>query len=328
MSKLISFLKKCKLPILWTIGYMFAAWAIFHILFNFEIFNSAHWIRASHAHLRGLGGLTFCLIVATLIPLYIATTSIVIRTQQPLLALPMPKFIAKIMEKIFPMKNKQSDEQSETESEPLQPTNEEIDSFPSEMRGAFLRARTHPDRIKTPICSVCSITPNVYPNNASPESQPCNIESDIPLPPDFDTDDTFTTTPPEQHSAPVFQDINFYDDDLSNDTNSEPENQNPVTEHLKKTNREFNVLDNGFILTNDKIIATHTDSDFWIMDEPVWFASGKTRESPINALREGATQHNVQAILYIGSTNIMNFAEKRAEWESTGIHVITKIEDL
>ena len=93
------------------------------------------------------------------------------------------------MEKIFPMKNKQSDEQSETESEPLQPTNEEIDSFPSEMRGAFLRARTHPDRIKTPICSVCSITPNVYPNNVSPESQPCNIENDIPLTPDLDTDD-------------------------------------------------------------------------------------------------------------------------------------------
>ncbi len=327
MSKVVNFLKKCKLPVFWTIGYVFATWAIFHILFNFEIFNSAHWIRASHAHLRGLGGFTFCLIVVTLIPLYIATMSIVIRTQQPLLALPMPKFVAKIMEKIFPIKNNKTEEQSETESESLQPTNEEIDSFPSEMRGAFIRARTHPDRIKAPICSVCSITPNVYPNNNNiPEKQPCNIENDIPLPPDFDVDDAFIPKT-EPVSAPVFQDINFYDDDSStNNTNTESEN--PVTEHLKKTNREFNILDNGFILTNDMIIATHTDSDFWIMDEPTWFASGKTRESPINALRDAAAQHNVRAILYIGSTNIMNFAEKRNEWENAGIHVVTELSDL
>ena len=325
MSVITNFIKKCKLPILWTIGYIFITWIILHVLFNFELFSANNWIRVSHAHLRGLGGFTFCLIIFALIPLYIATMSIIIRTQQPLLALPMPKFVAKIMEKIFPKKIDDSKNDSDNTTETNQPTNQEIDNFPSEMRGAFIRARTRPTRINAPICSVCSVTPNVYPNDNSTPVQPCNTD-DMPLPPDFDIDENTFSMSPESHSTPVFQDIDLYNNDSF--TNNDIPSDNPVIEYLRKNNREFSVSDNDIIITDNAAIAVHTDSDFWIMDEPTWFASGKTRESPINTLREIAAKNNIQAILYLGETNIMNFKDKCNEWESAGIHVITKLQDL
>ena len=326
MSRVNNFFKKCKLPILWTIGYVFVVWAIMHILFHFEIFSKANWIHVSHAYLHGLGGLAFSLIVLATIPLYIATMTIVIRTQKPLLALLAPKFIIKILEKIFPPKPVEVVEEK-NESEIPQLTNAEIDRFPAEMRPAFIRARSHPNRITTPICSVCSITPNVYPDSNATPSEPITPDTDLPQPPDFDTDDTFTM-PSEPQSAPVFQDIDLYGDDDSSENDTPETIDNPVTEFLKKSNREFNILNNEIILTEKSAIAVHTDSDFWIMDEPTWFASGKTRQSPIKTLLDTAKEHNVQPVLFLGATNIMNLDEKLKTWENDGINVITKPEDL
>lgn len=327
MSTISDFLKKCKIPFIWTIGYIFVTWAILHILFGFEMFSRADWIRISHAHLRGLGGLTFSLIIATTIPLYIATTTIVIRTQKPLLAIPMPKIIAKIMEKIFTKNQPPQPIEQKTESVAEENKPEPAEKYPTEMRAAFMRARMHPNRITAPICNVCSVTPNIYPDAKSAPDVPVAPDfssTDLPLPPDFDIDSPTQSSP----TAPVFQDINFYDDDEPDDSEINTDTENDVIDYLGKNNSEFDVLPNNIILTDNAAIAVHNDSDFWIMDEPIWFASGKTRESPIDALRATAAEHNVRAVLYLASTNIMNFEKKRAEWTENGIHVITKLEDL
>ncbi len=322
MSKLIDFFKKCKVPLLWTIGYVFVLWVVLHILFNFELFSARDWIRISHAHLRGLGGFTFSLIILAAIPLYIATTIIVIRTQKPLLALPMPKIVAKILEKLFPKQMTEPEKNTEkTESITHQPTIPiEQSTYPAEMQGAVTRARVHPNRINTPICSACSVNPNVYPADAAPTA-PTFPDDDMPLPPDFDTDDVDTA--PTMPHAPVFQDINF-DDDF--DTPNTPDNV--VTKHLHDNNVEFNILPNDIILTDKNAIAIHDDNDFWIMDDPTWFAAGKTRESPILGLLDAAQQHNVRPILFLNTTNIMNLDAKRTEWESKGITVITDLGEL
>lgn len=318
MSKLSDFLKKLKTPFLWTCGYVFLTWALMHILFNFEIFSYSHWHRVANAHLHGLGGFAFCLIIFACIPLYIATTTIVIRTGKPLLALPVPKFISHIMEKLFPKQASQTDEVPETQNESVTaPIDTSMDNIPAEMRAVFLRARTHPNRTATPICSVCSVSPNVYPTNSP--TTPTVSHDEMPLPPDFDFDDTQPVP-----TAPMFQDI-----DLGFDTTPDTDDEtNPVIDYLSQNGRKFDITDDDIIITDTAAIAVHNDNDFWIMDEPVWFASGKTRPSPITPLRTIAAEHNIRAILYLGATNIMKCDEKIAEWEQSGVHVVKKLTDL
>ena len=322
MSTLIDLIKKCKAPILWTIGYVCILWLVYQFLFNFDIFNARHWIHVSHVHFRGLGGFAFCTLTFAAIPLYIGTLAVVIRNQKPLLSIPTPKFITDIFSK-SKSTTTEPEKIEETESAPITPTNEEIDKFPAEMRGAFIHARTHPNRITAPICSACSVNPNVYPDTTP--TTPDNMDDNLPLPPDFDTMDNDTQPISAPSSAPVFQDINLYGDTEPDIT---PETQNSVTEHLTKTNRKFTVLPNDIILTNDAVIAVHDDNDFWIMDEPIWFASGKTRTSPIDALCDTAKQNKVTPILYLGATNIMQLDEKCAEWKSRGIRIIKNLTDL
>ena len=344
MIQIKDFIKKLKMPILWTVGYIFVLWLIYITLFNFDIFNAHAWIRVSRAHIHGFGGFVFSLLTLAAIPLYIATTSIVIRTQKPIVALPVPKFISNTMEKLFP-KQKTPDAPSESPSpdESVSDTDitDSLNDIPSEMRGFFLRARAHPNRVAAPICNVCATTPNVYP---TAPTQPSAPDNDMPLPPDFDLGDTPNITEPQTPftGAPIFQDINFYDESpepatpntaTAPATPSAPDDTddtdtNPVAEYLTSANRQFSVISNDIALTDNAAIAVHDDPDFWIMDEPTWFAAGQTRESPIPGLLATAHEHNVRAVLYLGATNIMNFDAKRAEWESKGIHVITKLEDL
>lgn len=326
MSKISDFIKKCKLPILWTIGYVFILWSIMHILFNFEIFNWANWIRVSHAHLRGIAGFTFGILTLAAIPLYIATTSIVIRTQKLLLTIPMPKFLTNIL------KSEQKAEIKEEEKPNSASTiqeNTEFENIPAEMRGVFMRAKAHPNRITAPICSACSTTPNIYPNDDTISNIATNNE-ELPLPPDFDTDTNSDYETMPTPSAPVFHDLDFYNSTQeSTNTNESMTNiENPVIKYLQETNRNFSLIEDDIILTDNAAIATHNDPDFWIMDEPTWFAAGKTRESPIVALLSIAKQNKIEAILYLSSTNIMNLDAKRTEWETLGIKIITNLSDL
>lgn len=328
MNLITEFWKKAKTPIFWTIGYTICLWFILYMLFDFDMFYGRHWVHAYHARLHGLGGLTFCILVLAAVPLYIASMTFIFRNNKPFFTISTPKFISQLFTK---QKSEPEPETTQEESETPQQESEIPDHFPPEMRGAFIHARTHPNHITTPICNVCTTTPNIYPN--TPESaapaMPNELNDEIPLPPDFDQDFTPNIdTPAAPSSAPAFQEIKFFDDE---DYDKEPNGENiddKVLEHLTKTNREFNIIDNDLILTNDLVIATHNDNDFWIMDEPTWFAAGKTRVSPIDTLLSAAEQHNTKPILYLGATNVMNFDAKRNEWEKQGITVITDLSNL
>ena len=204
-----------------------------------------------------------------------------------------------------------------------------IKNIPAEMRGAFLRARNHPNRIQTPICNVCSVTPNIYPqDNNNPA--PTVPDTNLPLPPDFDFDDDTSPTPPTELTTPKFQDINLFADepDTKNDSENTTQETNKLTEYLDKTKTKYSTLPNGIIITPNAAVAIHNDEDFWIMDDPTWFAAGKTRESIIPELLKTAKEHNIQPVFYLCATNIMNLDEKRTEWESAGIRVITDITEL
>lgn len=326
MNLITEFWKKIKTPIFWTIGYVACLWFLLQILFNFDLFNTRHWIHVSHAHLHGLGGLTFCVMILSAIPLYIASMFFIFRNQKPFFTIPMPKFITTICNKLFSKSKSEPEpapEKNESESDDID-TPETPDHFPTEMRGAFIHARTHPNRITTPICATCSTNPNIYPNNTAP-AMPAELNNEMPLPPDFDDAPDMNTDPVS--SAPAFQDIKFFDDE----DDEIPDNDyidETVIEHLQKTNREFNIIDDDLILTNDMVIATHNDDDFWIMDEPTWFAAGKTRQSPIDALLNAAKQHKTKPILYLGATNIMNMDAKITEWTGKGITIITDLSNL
>ncbi|MBQ7245206.1 MAG: hypothetical protein IJS34_02435 [Alphaproteobacteria bacterium] len=326
MNLINEFWKKIKTPIFWTIGYTLVLWLIYHTLFNFDIFNGAHWARAAHARFHGLGGFTFVILTLSIIPLYISSMFFIFRNKKAFFTIPVPQFITKLFTKPAAADATPENNEPEPESTLIDETPEVPDHFPTEMRGAFIHARTHPNRINVPICNVCSVTPNIYPGNSTTPVQP-ELSNEMPLPPDFDDD--FDNNPPFEPSmpstAPVFQDINFYDDD---DINTNENIDQNVTEHLNKTNREFNIIDNDLILTNDMVIATHNDPEFWIMDEPTWFAAGKTRTSPIDELLSAAEQHNVKPVLVLLKQNIMNFDSKCAEWESKGITVITDLSTL
>ncbi len=321
MNLISEFWKRIKTPIFWTIGYLAILWLIYYTLFNFDIFNSNHWIRAAHAHLHGLGGFTFVILTLSAIPLYISSMSFIFKNKKPFFTIPTPQFITKLFTKPEPVTEKT---EPEPESTKVDDTPDIPEHFPTEMRGAFIHARTHPDRITTPICSACSTNPNIYPTNDTPAA-PAEL-NEMPLPPDFD-DDTMPNIPePSASSTPVFQDINFYDDD--EEDNNEQNIDSDVAEHLNKTNREYNVIDNDFILTNDLVIAVHNDPDFWIMDEPTWFAAGKTRPSPIDALLSAGNQHKTKPVLFLKETNIMKLDDKITEWKNKGITVITSLSDL
>ena len=138
---------------------------------------------------------------------------------------------------------KTSEKDSESES-PTITHDVATEQFPAEMRGAFIRARTHPDRINAPICAVCTTTPNVYPDAPS---APQSFNDDVPIPSDFDFDDAQPAP-----AAPVFQDINFYNDDDNTDQENDDNAQtntndfvqsdtdydpSEIIEYFAKTNR-------------------------------------------------------------------------------------------
>jgi hypothetical protein len=109
----------------------------------------------------------------------------------------------------------------------------------------------------------------------------------LPLPDDFDFD---TADAP---AAPMFRDIKFDDDD-----------------------------DDNFRIENDKIIAVHDDSDFWIADGDEWFANGKQKPSPIKELLRLAAEKNLKPVLELRARNIMDIDDKIKEWEKLGVEVI------
>ena len=301
MKKALQILQDHKHFITWTICYLFVLWAILHYMFGFSIFNLAHWHRLTHSQLRGFVGFVFGAIILASPLIYISTSALIIRNKKPLISIPLPK-----LPKLWKTKEAETPAPEKTEPEESnQDTTPELDEhIPPEIRAAFIRAKNHP----------LDITIN-QPESDTTEDTVNTEDTALPLPPDFDI--TFDSEP-NSDNVPTFTDFNFDDT---------PDKTSDLTEYLHNKNIEFEIIDD-IIVTKTHAIATHDDSDFWVTDNENWFATGKTKASPITTVKTIASQHNVTPVLYLAATNIMDIETLIPQWESDGITVITDISDL
>ena len=343
-TRIQNFYNSNKYAILWTVGYVIVTWAIMRYMFNFNIFSAHRWHQLMHAHLHGFAGFVFGILILAMGPLYVATTIVIARTKTPLFnfKLKVPEFITTFFKNAFtqtPMDEEPYTEiKSETkiESKP-EPTSENVEpapgpipaTVPAEMRVAYERAQNQATHLQPSAFDLGNVTKNPTPVVESINTT--TIESEIPIPTDFDINDTENII----DDVPVFTDLDFDDDD-SNETDSESQattvqtttgNNDIVTKYLTEHSVPHTV-ENDIVITDNFAIASHTDSDFWVADNESWFAAGKIRRSPIASVIESATAHNVTPVLYLGSDNIMDIDELRPQWERSGIRVISDLKDL
>lgn len=321
MKKLLEIFTNHKHAIIWTICYIFIMWAVLYFLFNFSIFNGAQWHKLAHAQLHGIAGFAFGLLILSALPLYIATTTLIIRNKKPLITIPKPNIKLPLLTKetsTTPVAN-------DTEPTPTKPTEQEPelpDDLPPELHSIFIRARNRIDTYE-------QCAPTTTPNAASPDTGTPN--DTLPLPMDFDIqlDNIPGMNDTPVFNTPVFTDINFDDTTEESDNTSTqalPDNQK-IIEHLTATNTTFTQIDD-MIITDKHAIITHSDSDFWVIDNENWFANGKTRPSPIKKIQEYATQHNLSPVIYLESTNIMDLDIHISTWQSEGIIIISTPDEL
>ena len=292
-------------------------------MFNFDIFSAAQWHILAHAKLRGFPGFVFGLMLLAALPLYIATSILIYRNKKPLFTIPLSKFFGPV-----PIES----EQQKQASQEIAETQEEVPEtkpfppeMPAELHAAFIKARSNLEF--KPIKSNFDIS-NVISTGGAQTSQIDNAQESeaniFPLPSDFDFADTSQESTYEAtipNFTPVFQDINFDD---------EPEEETPqekLLNQLKTYGRSARIEDN-IVLTDESAIAIHDDSDFWIADEDAWFASGKQKKSPILNVLEKSKQLNLQPVLYLAQTNIMDLESRKQDWEKQGIKIVFDIKDL
>jgi hypothetical protein len=336
-KKLSDFYKSHKNIILWTVGYFIATWAIMEFMFDFNILSAHRWWQLAHAHIRGFPGLVFGILILAAVPMYIATTIVIARTKEPLFTIKIPEFIKRAFVQTPMDDDTEKPEPTATltaESETKPDTPAPVpDMVPSEMRVAYARAREHIERAISAF-DLGNITQTSTPQTTEPETN-TTTPGDIPIPNDFDIDDDLDDM---ISGVPQFKEINFDDDDDYEITDDDIDNQlsqikdvfdtaTPVEQYLTSQSMAYHT-DNDVVLTDKYAIVSHSDPEFWVADSKSWFAAGKTRPSPIESVKRVANEHNVQPVLFLGSTNIMDIEKLIPQWESDGIRVITDLKDL
>lgn len=349
MNKILDFCKSNKYALIWTFFYALVMWAVLLGMFNFNMFSTENWVRLAHAELRGFAGFVFGIMILAAIPLYVATTAIIVRTKAPLFKIPIPKFLAKLYPAPTPPEPDDADVPTPDDAD-VAPTVPPLPAgLPAELRGAYIRARQHTGTAQISAFDLSRMSDNAPVATMQPELQPAaqsefQSDADLPLPTDFNFDDgdaTFAAT-----DAPVFTDINFdapsspvvESPAAPNDTLTTPDTNNTappapaanitVEEYLKSHGYEITAIEKDIIITKDFAIATHDDPDFWIADLEDWFAAGKQKSSPAEAVTATAGAHGVRPVLYLAQTNIMDLDARKAQWESQGITVITDLSQL
>lgn len=334
MNKILDFLKRNRYAIIWTACYFILTWAILRFLFNFDVLRWTHWAHLAHVQLHGFPGLVFGILILSALPLYVATTSVIVRTGKPLITVSTPKIL-----KPVPTETETKTQTNETdakipdsEPEPIKLPND----IPSELRPAYLRARQNLGRLQT-----STFNAPRHNNNQTP-TPTVQDDTDIPLPVDFDIPidfDNFTPdtpqspdTPIDIGSAPIFKDIDF-DTTFDIVTPPIPEIETPtgendaIIDYLNKKSIKFDIQ-NELIITATHAIASHTDNAMWIADADNWFAAGKQKKSPITELIIATQDGTKKPVLYLGATNIMDLENLSAAWSAMGISIIEKPEQL
>ncbi len=317
MKKIFEFLKSNPIIVAWTIWYFTIVWFILQFIFNFDMFSYYYWHRFFHSSLHGFGGFMFGTIVYASLPMYIATTITVYRKKEFVIPVPFSKTASSIFSKIFPTKNEPVPETIAIEPEPEKTSEPEYPAdLPPELRVPFKRALN-----RLPLTSGVSAynQPNMSIKKAlNPEPEKEN--SPMPIPMDFDISDEIPTD--MNDSVPTFTDINF-----DTPIMTEKELENDTTKYLKKNNIEYETY-RDYVATEKFVIYEHNDEEFWVMDGDSWFAAGKQKDSPIPELLNLAKQNNLKPVIYLASQNIMDIDNTIKNFESMGIHVIKKLDEL
>jgi len=332
MNKFFEILQKNKYAIIWTICYIFIMWGILKWMFNFNIFSSTQWQILMHAHLRGFPGFVFGILILAALPMYIATTMIIVRTKKPLITVKIPKFMQPV-----PNEDKKKPDDEPNDSAAIKPSTEIDDapkkSIPTELQFAFDRARLHTGPAPKSNFDIRNIVTSI--GNQQLASQPMPDEpttGELPLPTDFDIDNGISSF------TPIFSDVNFDDDEKNDDTTPEtpqptteqnnlPDELIPVAQYLTAQGINFSIS-NGLLLTDTDVIAAHIDPDFWVADDETWFAAGKQRPSPIREIINAASTTGLRPVIYLANTNLMDFDTLRENWQNAGITVITDLNEL
>ena len=330
MQKILNFFVSNWRPIVWTIGYAMIIWLVLYGLFGFNMFSGAHLSRLLRLHLHGFGGLVFGLLILAAVPLYVATTVLVVRNKAVPIKIPVPNcFNAPAAE---PEQAPQPEPiVAEREVLPVLPR-----GVPQEMRESFMRARKNYGARqmsvfnKTPLAGVATDTPvSQTVHEVVPEPEPLkefkpvfdtiddvqDMKTGLPIPEDFDVAD--------ESDVPVFQDIDFDDEYLGDD--EAPDESGNLLDFLTKSGVNAVVQDN-LVIANGFAIAAHTDDDFWVADELDWFGAGRQKPSPVAALLK--VKDKFKPVLYLTATNIMDFDKMVADWRDNGITVITDRDEL
>ena len=289
------------------------------------MFSARYWRHLFRSELHGFPGFVFGILMLAAIPLYVATTTLIIRTKKPLFTIPVPTHIQKIINQIQPtLIEKEQEDKQETptqEDKSNKKTDNLPQDLPTELRAQYLRVRAHDEPPQYSALNQPSIPSVSEAINQIPTHKP--IIDEIPLPTNFDIEPSVETFDDlSEMNAPSFSDISFDDDTISGN-----ETYNPVAEFLASRNTEFTIKDN-IIITPTHAIATHTDDDFWVADTEFWFATGKQILSPIKQLAEICESQNLKPVLFLGATNIMNLDKLKTEWKTLGITIATEFSEL
>ncbi len=333
MKKIFDVLVNNWRAVVWTGFYIAIVWAILRGLFGFNLFSGAQWAQMANIHLHGFAGLVFGLLILAAVPLYVATTVLTIRNKAVPIKVPLPNCFAPAP------KPKEPDSPAplvtERETLPVLPH-----GVPQEMREIFMRVRKNYGARqmsvfnKAPMEGISNahINQQVAQQETAPDkdfvpmftTQPVANTSasdetpGLPIPEDFDVD--------QYSDVPVFADINFDDDDENiGQEPITPDEQSELLEFLTVSGLDASRQDD-LIIANGFAIAAHTDSDFWVADELDWFAAGKQKPSPIAALLK--IKEKYRPVIYLGTTNIMDFDTVSATWTDAGIIVVTDRDEL
>ena len=318
MKKIYKFLSEHKYAIIWSVFYIAATWAVLYFMFKFNIFNGTQWHKLAHAQLHGFAGFVFGILILSALPLYIATTTLIIRTKKPLVTIPVPKVnLPKWLTnaKQAPTAEPTTTPTQETNNTPV--THEPLpDELPLELHSAFINAR---NRI-----SITQIAaPQADTNRPSIQS---DTSDTLPLPSDFDIElnDIPGMDDIPSFNVPVFTDINFDQDDTDIQTTTTHDNSDntDLIKFLTENNIEHSIHDD-IVTTPTHAIITHSDENFWVIDNENWFANGKTRPALQKKIKEFANEHNLTPVIYLAAQNIMDIDTYIEQWQSDGIIVIT-----
>lgn len=316
MKKVLEFLKANFIIAKWTFWYFLAVWAILWYVFRFDMFSRVYWWKFFHAHLRGFVGFVFGALVYSIIPIYLATVSVVYRTKEPIIKIPLVDKICTYIKSKFAKPAPETITQEETPTEEKAPEFEYPENMPNEMRPKYKRLKEH-----MAIAGLKRQTNLYQPKQKTNEPIVPESESEsFPIPSDFDIGDMVSNTNSDDN-IPTFTEINFDEPTKP----SEPDNK--MIKYLQDNNIKFETY-NDFIVTDKYLIYVHSDPDFWIFDEDNWFAAGKQIDSPIPVMQEMAKAEQLIPVIYLESTNIMDFEGTVETLKNQNITVIINPSEL